>query len=170
MADYIWTAGAHIKAKAQAIGAELELLQASHGGRLTARIVVEAARAADAPLHPIFEWDDLRAAELYREDQARHVLACIRVVQERDVNGAATKTIRAFVNLVETVGDDEQRGYIPIARVLSDHDLLTQAVRQAASELRAFEDRYASFEVIAAAGRGARERIEATLAAAVPAA
>lgn len=165
MAEYIWTAGARIKAKAQIVGQELEQLQDDHGGRLTARIVVEAARPVDAPLHPVFEWDDLRAAELYREDQARHVLHSIRLVERNERGQVLNNRIHAFVNLVETVGDDEQRGYISIARVLSDRDLLAQALRQAAAELRGFETRYADFEVIAEAARVAREHIEATLPA-----
>ena len=164
MADYVWTTGSHIKANAQIVGDELETLQQINGGRLTARVVVEEARRPTSPLHPCFEWDDVRAAELWRENEARHVLACIRVVEARDDKGAPSKTIRAFVNLTETVGGDEQRGYIPIARVLSDADLLRQAVQQAANELRSFEERYASFEVIAAVGRAARERVESLIA------
>lgn len=163
MSDYMWTPGAHITADAQPVGEELERLQRRNGERLTARIVVDAARSEESPLHAAFEWDDVRAAERYREDQARHVLACIRIVDTWAEDGSVEKTMRAFVNLTETVGTDEQRAYIPIARVLSDRDLLAQALARAASELRSFEDRYASFEVIAASARMAREQIERSI-------
>lgn len=163
MADYIWTGGARIRANAQLIGNELETLQQENQGRLTARVVVESARDATSPLHPVFEWDNVRAAELYREEQARYVLRCIRVVNARDEHGTPTQTMHAFVNLTETVGDDEQRSYIPIAHVLSDHDLMRKALAQAAGELRSFEDRYSSFKVIAEAGRAAREQVESLL-------
>lgn len=163
MADYIWTAGAHIKADAQAIGGELESLQRQNGGRLTARVVVDEARTSESPLHGCFEWDDLRAAELHREDQARHLLACIRVVEARDANGAPSQTIRAFVNLTETVGDEEQRGYIPIARVRSDAELLRQAISQAAKDLQNFESRYEAFAAIRDIAKGARERIQSLI-------
>jgi len=160
MADYIWTNGAHVKADAQIVGVALEQLQQDNGGMLVARVVVDAARPTDSPLHSCFEWDDLRAAELFREDQARHVLACIRIVEQRDDKGHPTQTMRAFVNLTETIGEDDQRGYIPIARVLSDKDLLRKAIQQAANELRGFEARYASFRDIASVARTAREEVE----------
>lgn len=163
MADYVWTHGAHIRADANAIGTRLEELQREKGGRLTARIYVEDARDETSPLHDSLEWDDVRAAELHREHQARHVLASIRIVKQRDEEGTPIQTIRAFVNLTEQVGEDTQRGYIPIARVLSDHELLQQAIAQAARELRAFEERYASFEAIQTVARTARVSLEAIM-------
>lgn len=163
MSEYVWTNGACIKAAAQEVGHEIERVQKVHGDRMTARIYVDAARPDDSPLHPTLEWDNLRAAELYREDQARHVLACIRIVEARDANGTPSKTIRAFVNLVERVGNETQRHYVPMATVLADADLLRQAVEKAAKELAAFEDRYASFQMIADVARDARERLQRLL-------
>lgn len=114
----------------------------------------------ESPLHPCFEWDDVRAAELFREDQARHVLSSIRVVQRSDDPRKEVTTLHAYVSLEEEVGGEKQRAYVPIARVFSDGDLLKQAIEKAAAELRSFEDRYAEFDAIARAARTAREQIE----------
>lgn len=154
---YTFRSGSHVKGNPQIVGEALELLQADNAGRLTARIVVEAARPAESPLHGSFEWDDLRAAELYREEQARQVISSVRVITQ---SGTQQKVERAYVNVVENVGGDEQRGYVPMARVLSDGELYRQVCEQAAKDLKSWEDRYSEFETLASIGRSARERIE----------
>lgn len=163
MSEYIWQPGSRLTkniADPQVVGDSLETLQQGNDGRLTPRIVVESARPIEAALHPIFEWDDARAAELHREDQARHVLSSIRVVQPRTDPKQEKRTIHAYVSLEEIVNGEKQRAYVPIARVFNDADLLQQAVQRAADELRAFEDRYADFAAISQAVRTAREQIE----------
>lgn len=157
MTTFTWTPGAHIKADAQSVGEELTRLQRDNGERLTARIYVDAARPVDSPLHATLEWDDVRAAELHREDQARHIIRCVRVVKQ---DGEATKLQRAFVNVVEVVGDEEQQGYVPMARVLSDADLYRQVLQRAASDLKSWEDRYQQFTELVTIGRAARERVQ----------
>ena len=158
MTEYVWTNGSRIDADAQAVGDRLAELQRDNGQRVTARMVVDAARAEDSPLHPCFEWDNVRAGELYRESQARYVLRSIKVVQERNEDGP-TRTVHAFINLEEQVGDDVQRAYVPIARVMGDAELFTKACEQAARELRAFSERYAQFDQLVQIAREAEERV-----------
>lgn len=157
MARYSWRSGTRIKAEAQIVGETLQRLSTENGDSLTARVVVDAARPFDSPLHGCFEWDDLRAAELFRETQARHVISSIRVLDNE--RGSQTVT-RVFVNVVENVGDDLQRRYVPLARVATDADLYRQVLNRAANDLRAFEDRYAQFATIATVARTAREQLE----------
>lgn len=167
MSEFKWASGSHISEKtigAQAVGDNLEQLQEDNGGRLTARVVVDAARPIEAPLHPAFEWDDLKAAELHREHQARHILAAIRIVQPRTDPKQKPQMIHAYINIEEQVGDEKQRAYVPLARLFNEPDLLNQAIERAAAELRAFEDRYAAFDAIALAVRTAREQIETVAA------
>lgn len=164
MSDYVWQKGSRLTdklASAQVVGVWLERLEQENGGRLTTRVVVDAARPTVSPLHPLFEWDDLRAAELYREDQARYVLSCIRIVEPSTDPSDAPRTIHAYVSLVEDIDGEKQRAYVPVARVFSDVALLQQAIERAAAELRAFENRYAEFDAIARVARTAREQIEA---------
>lgn len=61
-------------------GAELERIRLAHDGQLLPEAVVEEARPEDAPLHPVFEWDDAVAGELYRLNQARYFIRCVRIV------------------------------------------------------------------------------------------
>jgi len=158
MTEYVWTKGSRIDVDAQAVGDRLAELQRDNGQRVTARMVVDAARPEDSPLHPCFEWDNVRAGELYRESQARYVLRSIKVVQERNEDGP-TRTVHAFINLEEQVGDDVQRAYVPIARVMSDAELFTKACEQAARELHAFSERYAQFDQLVQIAREAEARV-----------
>ncbi len=67
MSEFQWVAGCRLTKKIadpQVIGAELAQLHEANGGRLTARLVVDAARPIEAPLHPLFEWDDVRACSM----------------------------------------------------------------------------------------------------------
>lgn len=163
MAEYKWAAGCRIAAKTlapQVAGDALDKLQEGNGGRLTPRVVVDAARPIDAALHPVFEWDDLRAAELFREDQARHVISSIRVVQPRTDPKAAPQMLHAYVSLIEDLDGEKTRAYVPMTRVVNDPDLLQRALEQAGAELRALEDRYREFDAIARAVRAAREQVE----------
>src|SRR5262245_45008054 len=65
---------------ADTIGAELARMEATGG--LTAKRVVEEARPPDAPLHDLFEWDVVKAAQAHWENQARMVIRSVEVVME----------------------------------------------------------------------------------------
>jgi hypothetical protein len=79
--SYQWRQGIqHGGVKADVAGAELERIRDDHDGRLEAPMVVVEARPKDAALHPAFEWDDKKAAEEYRINQARRIIRAIRIV------------------------------------------------------------------------------------------
>lgn len=160
MTKYTWAKGAYVKGDAQTVGEELTRLQRENGERLTPRIVVDAARPIESPLHSSFEWDDLAAAEKFREEQARTVIRCVRVVKHE---GETTTVQRVFVNVVEVIDEEEQNSYVPLTRVLSDADLYRQVLARAAADLQSWEDRYQQFADLAAIGRAARERVASLL-------
>jgi hypothetical protein len=64
---------------AQTAGEELDRIRQEHG-TLEPGTVVDESRPEEAPLHPAFEWCDPKAAELYREHQATHLIKQVRVV------------------------------------------------------------------------------------------
>jgi hypothetical protein len=57
---------------------ELKRIEKTYGA-LTPEIIVEAAKPSKSVLHCIFEWDDQRAAEQHRLNQARKLLNNIDV-------------------------------------------------------------------------------------------
>lgn len=77
--QYRWKDSFRSPISAEVAGAELRRIEVAQGG-LTPRAVVDASRPADAPLHKLFEWDNERAADAWRLDQARQAISSLRVV------------------------------------------------------------------------------------------
>lgn len=137
---YSWKPNSRIKTSADVAGGVCESLEQSGG--LTAKRLVDASRPEDAPLHNEFEWDDPKAAELYREHQAGHIIRSIVVKPE-----AATESvpIRAFFRVPEC----ETSGYIHVAKIISDEDKLLELLSQAKKEMSTFANKYRSLSVLA---------------------
>lgn len=135
---YQWKNNAHApKVDAQIAGNELERIRTQNNGRLDSNRVVEEARDKASPLHPAFEWNDKKAAQAWRVEQAGHMIRCIEVVIERPSGNAPP--IRAFVS----VKRDEDRSYTSVQHALSDGELRLQVVAQAWAELEAWRKRHA---------------------------
>lgn len=139
---YQWKQQAVVPVEAQIAGDHLEALRIRNNGHLTPRAVVAAARPKRSPLHPAFEWDDQKAAESFREDQARYVLRQITVVVE---GNDEPKAVRAFLN----VSEDHETHYTSRAVVLSDAELRKQVLHRAWLELRAFREKYREYQELA---------------------
>lgn len=139
MTQFKWAEGARVPIDAQVAGERLEQLESVAGGPVTPKQVVDDARPEDAPLHPVFEWDNGKAAELYREEQARHVIRSVRIVVQQETEEQPAKAVRAFVNVVDGSG---RQGYMPTIKALSDNDLREQVLRNAWGEIQSWRERY----------------------------
>ena len=141
------------KANPQIIGEELEKIAQKAGGHLTPPAVVEAAKDRKNPLHRHFEWDDRKAAENYRLDQARQIVRCIHVENAEAENGAS----RAFLSVREKDGVS----YRSFGDVLASADLQAKVLAAAERDLLAFEARYRNLEDVCSLIRQARQQISA---------
>lgn len=96
---YQWKLPGMYDVSAQTAGETLQDIY-DRKGELQAADVVEESRPETAPLHPCFEWDDPKAAELWREQQARAMIGLIVTVQET----AKPEPVeaRAFVHVVDS--------------------------------------------------------------------
>lgn len=130
---YEYRVGGLQKASAQVAGDECERLANSAGG-LTPERLVEASRPISAPLHGEFEWNDRKAADKYRKQQARCIIDNLYIT----VTGEETITTRAFVSLKETpVG-----AYTPMTQVMSSEELTDSLMETAERELESFRAKY----------------------------
>jgi hypothetical protein len=101
---------------------ELNRIQKKHGS-LTPNVVVKESESENAVLHPIFEWNDTKAAHNYRVQQARtHVLNNIEV----EVIGSGVSEFR--IPNYEVVRDENNnRGYKEVSTLsLSEADQVKQ--------------------------------------------
>ena len=103
--------------------AKRELEQLASAGQLTPQNTVERARDPTNPLHAYFTWDDAKAADERRLDQARLLIRSVRVeVEYEDRLYEAPK----YVHDPRTVA----QGYIPTIALRDDHDSAVAAVRR----------------------------------------
>jgi hypothetical protein len=134
---YFWRPGAHrYGTDPQTIGEALEALAGN--GLLHPPEIVEAAKPASSPLHPLFEWDDAVAGAAYRVEQARAVVQQLEVeIITKD--GEIRDGVRAFVNIV-TVGGEQ--GYAGVQWAASDAQVVHGLLSRALGELNSWRRRY----------------------------
>lgn len=132
---YKFRPGCRVGGDAQVVGEQLADLRAAKG-RLHAPDVVDAARDPQSKLHRYFEWDDASAAEEYRTEQARHLIAAVVIVKTED-KGEITP-VRAWCRV--------DSGYEAVEVVMSNPKLREQALREVRSTIKSAREKLASFE------------------------
>lgn len=145
MTIYRWKVGSERKGgDVQAIGQILSDLVQQHGDRLKPSVIVDAARPETSPLHSQFTWDDVKAADLYRRQEARMVMNSIRVVVDED-----SEPQPMFISVIETVFDEPDRAYVTTARAMRDAELTAQILQQARRDIASFRQRYGHLKELA---------------------
>ena len=136
-ARYAWAAGARSRVPAQVAGNRLDhLLQTK--GDIENKTIIDDARNKDSPIHAHFEWNNRKAADLYRIEQAIYLRTNLHIAE-----GEADKPtlIRAFVRVVV----DEETTYQNIIVAYQDDDLRQQIIDRARDELEAWQGRYGAY-------------------------
>ncbi len=137
------------KANPQKIGEELARVAKANSGHLTPKAVVETAKNPRSSLHKLFEWDDAKAADSWRLEQAREIVRVIRISEDD------AEPVRAFLS----IGDKAGTSYRTASDVSASRDLQLAVLRQAERDLEAFERRYRDLEDICESVRLTRERV-----------
>lgn len=115
---------------------ELELIADQNGGTITPEKVVAFAKRKKTALHAKFTWDDSKAAQQYRLEEARRVIR----VHVTVINGA-DKPVRAYVSLKQDRGEI---GYRRTVDVIAEPDLRAMMLEEAKAEMQVFADKYRS--------------------------
>ena len=131
-----WRTPGLFRADAQKVCDELREI----GEEFTPEQIVDAAKDKSKELHKCFEWDDKKAAEQYRLNQARKLTSEIIFKREVTDDAPAPAPVRIF-NKTEYSG-----GYkVPerTFKVQSEYEALLQ---KALAELHAFKVKYATLQ------------------------
>lgn len=131
---------------AENIGLELDRINKKYG-YLKPSLVVDEARDQNSPIHDLFEWNNSKAAEKYRQQQASNIICSVRIVddgRERE----SQPIVRAFVHVIahENEKDFTGGGYIPMAKAQNDEDYRRQLLERAKGELRSWKKTYSDLE------------------------
>lgn len=137
---YKWTIDKY-NIDAEKAGKELERIEKKYNG-MNAKRVVEESRNEKAILHKCFEWDDKKAAEGYREVQAKEIIRHLVVVENiKTDNEEKDIETRAFVS-VKSDEMNRKKKYVSLGNAMSDEYYKQQIIMQAISELQAFRQKY----------------------------
>lgn len=107
-------------------------------GIFSAAELLERASPRNSPIHKFFEWDDSKAAHLYRLKQARGYIQCLVV----EIEGNET---RKYVPPVYVAGVDAKR-YVDIDVARKTKDLWEQVVERAMNEALVWRNRYRAYD------------------------
>lgn len=139
--EYIFKTGSHLDQRyAQKAGEQCQVL--SSKGMLNPASLVDMNRDANAPLHNMFEWDDTKAGELYRQGQAGHIIRSIETVVV-----SSPEPVRAYFPV--KFKERENNTYTHINVILSDTEKRNNLISLAITELIAFENKYKSLKELA---------------------
>ncbi|WCM88820.1 hypothetical protein [Acidovorax sp. NCPPB 3576] len=142
---YQFKAGAHISGDAQAVGERLDQIRSKANGLTPESVVADAAQPSSV-LHPHFEWDDSKAAERYRLDQAGHLIRSVTVVFEEPEASAPPRTVRAFLPVETGTGE---RVYESSVRAMNDGEMRAQVLKRAHAELSAVSRKWRELQELA---------------------
>ena len=134
---YEFTTGFH-KVSAQVVGDLIDEMS-SKGIEVTPERLVDMSRDPDSPTHNEFEWDDTIAAERYRTEQARLLIAHIRIVREDEPE--QEYKVRAFVS---TPGRNSV--YVPLQSALTNDVYREHLLKQAKNDMKVFIAKYRKLE------------------------
>jgi hypothetical protein len=144
---YQWRQGFYPKADPNKVGREVQRLSVENDGEVAPAVLVSFAQQnPKSESNRLFQWDDEKAAEEYRLEQARLAMRSLIIVN-LTVGGNKQEPIRAFVN----VSSDGGRAYAPIAVVMRDPEKREEVLARALTELEAWRHRYAALQELATA-------------------
>jgi len=110
-------------------------------GRLTPKVVVEAARDPRNPLHNKFEWDDSVAGQKYREAQAQELIRSVRI-SYFPAGDKAPNSIRAFHAVYR---QDQGHVYEPAEDIIDDPLARQMLLRDMQRDWLLMKQRWESF-------------------------
>ena len=126
---------------------EFEQIKKTHGGKFGPRDVVEYARSnKNTELHSRFEWDDKKAGEAYRIEQARGIIQSLKItIVERETE---IVSIREYSSL--TTDRDGDGSYRSTVQILSDEEMKAQLLDDIQMELVRINVKLRSLSIAAA--------------------
>ena len=139
------SSGSHLGSKkAQIYGERLNELSQKQG-EITPPIVLADARSPKSPLHNYFEWNNTKAAEKWRLEQAGDLIRSITVEVIKD-NGDK-EDVRYFfsVSSENSTTSEPNAIYVSLNTIMTDADKRAEVITYAKRELQGWANRYQQY-------------------------
>jgi hypothetical protein len=143
--SYLWRDGYHHKGvKAEAVARELDKIAKKCGGTIKSVEIVKAASSPKSLLHPLLEWEDGKAAALYRKNQAGRLLNSLIVVYEGTEGEVLEVPYLVSYSPSETrnEGNVAEHSYVQSEVIRNDPQLRQAVIERAWDELLSWKLRY----------------------------
>jgi hypothetical protein len=148
--------GMELPVKASKVGPYLEKLANENAGKLEPKMLLEKAKNPKDLMYPCFDWDNKSAANKWRMQQARTIIASVVVTYIKDDEKIET---RAFVNIAHDEKGNLTRNpfkratgqsyYVTVSKALSSPALRIYTLESALQELEQFQRKYAHLTELA---------------------
>lgn len=133
-----WANGYPFKIPAEVAGEEISKIEKEYGA-VTREKLVEVASDPKSPLHPAFEWNNDKAAHLYRLGQAKDMIAHLIITVE-EPQKAENQEVRFFYNISEK---PKAKGvYVNVETAFNDEEMKQTIFSHALAELQSFKAKY----------------------------
>jgi len=142
---YQWKPYVRVGIPAQTVGERLEYLRQKHR-KITPKIIVSDAKPKNSVLHKAFEWNNTRAADLYRLDQAKYILRSIVICTLP--NGQKCAPTKMWVN-IQNGAHKNKRENVHIYDAMNNPKLRRLVIKQALAELEQWRKRYEDYVELA---------------------
>lgn len=110
-------------ARQKRILAAIQALELAHPeSEITPRALWESAREPDHPLHDEFEWDNEKAADSWRDEQARRLLR-IRVTVTHE-----ERVVHAPICVRRPDAEAKEQGYVRTTTLIDDREMSKRAI------------------------------------------
>jgi hypothetical protein len=112
------------------------------------RVLLEAARSPDSPLHRYFTWDDSLAGERYRLAQAGALYRTVKmqiVRMDAEAREIKFEQIRAVISVPSDRKKKDSKSYGRTTAVASDEQRRASVLRGIVREIVALRNKYAKF-------------------------
>ena len=140
---YSWGDGWSPNLDANIVGGVVEKIEAEHGA-VTKELLLEESRPEDSATHSIFEWDNDKAAESWRLQQAKATINALRIVYVSTEDEKVP--VRAFVNVSELSNKAQYKSVSVAFQNVDEREAYLKRIR---NELDAFVRRNQNVEELA---------------------
>lgn len=113
-------------------------------GLITPPIVLADAKNPKSPLHSFFEWDDTKAAEKWRLEQAGYL---IRHISIEVLKNGKQEDVRYFFSVAadNSTTSEPKAVYVSLDTILSEPDKRAEVIAYAKRELVNWSERYKQY-------------------------
>ena len=144
--EYAFKPFCSIKGDPNAIVARIQQVS-KRVGRIDPEALLRDARLPSSPLHDSIEWNDRKAAHLYRLEQVRYIVRSL--VHDKDDEGNKMPPVRVFQCLENEEARWKPGEYVQTLTAMSNAEQRAKILQQAIQDIEELKEKYKDLSELA---------------------